>query len=151
MDGDDAIKAFTRNARAKAPTASSQPSFPSSPEDQPEPSQKAFDNKVRPICLQIRCHGRGFSYAIPYSHLGAIIFNFRTGGQLSFTGCGLGVTVCGRNLGDVDLALRMHACALIEDNRPEPRDPHAAYIESIRVEVLSASPLAKPAKEREEM
>jgi hypothetical protein len=82
------------------------------------------------------------------------VYNFRTRAELSFTACGLGVTVDGGNLGEIALALKMHTCSLIEDFNPlaghlEPRDPSAPFVKTIRVEVLTQRLDAK-AKEKEE-
>src|SRR5882724_5296828 len=57
-----------------------------------------FENIVRAMHLEVRCFRSGISYSLPYSHMGGIIFNFRTGGELMFTACGYAVTIKGRNL-----------------------------------------------------
>jgi hypothetical protein len=109
----------------------------------------AFDNKVRPVSLEVRCHRSGLSHSIQYAHLGAVTFNFRTGKELMFSGCGLAVTIKGRNLGEIARALRLHSCDLIQDYdpataaRPESSDPHAAFVESITVEVVGGPARAK--------
>jgi hypothetical protein len=140
MTDDDPLSRFARQFGTKSPTASAKP--PAGSQDAEEnDAYESFNNKIRPTCLEIRCHRSGFSYSVPYAQMGAIIYNFRTRGTLSFSVCGLGVIVEGRNLGDIALALRMHTCALIEDfdpqdARPEPRDPSPAFIKSISVQVL---------------
>lgn len=136
---DDPLSKFTGKVRGTAPTASAKP--PAGSQDAEDDGYEAFDNKVRPTCLEIRCHRSGLSYSVPYAQMGAVVYHFRTRAELSFSVCGLGVTVEGRNLGDIALALRMHTCALIEDfnpqdARPEPRDPNAAFVKSISVQVL---------------
>src|SRR5580698_4869355 len=103
---------------------------------------EAFDNKIRAMNVEVRCHRSGISYSLPYAHLGGIIFNFRTGNQLMFTACGYAVTIKGRNLRDILLALNLHTCGFIQDFDPqmfvlpEPVDPKAAFVEMIIVEVL---------------
>jgi hypothetical protein len=145
---DDPLSRFTGkkapSASAKPPSASAQP--PSSALHSDHEDYEAFNNKVRPVCIEIRCHRTGLSYSIPYAHLGAIVFNFRTGKELLFTGCGLAVKVEGWSLGEIARALRLHTCAVIEDHStdhaaaPRPADPNAAFIEKITVEVPRATP-----------
>jgi hypothetical protein len=138
---DDPLSKFTGKLRGTAPTASAKPPSSHDPATDEDGDETYFNNKVRPICLQIRCHRSGLSYTVPYAQMGAIVYHFRSREELSFSVCGLGVTVEGRNLGEIELALRMHTCALIEDFNPqdarlEPRDPNAAFVKSISVQVL---------------
>jgi hypothetical protein len=147
---DDPLTKFAGKLGLKQPTASSKP--PSSPDRLAEmeavgrEAYEAFDNKVRPVCLELRCNRTGLSYSLPYAHLGAIVFNFRTGGEMLFTGCGLAVTIKGRNLGEIARALRLHTCAIVEDYSPEhaiqpqPVDAKAPFIESITVDVPRGMP-----------
>jgi hypothetical protein len=155
---DDPLTKFTGKLGSKSPTASSKP--PSSPErarEMDDEGREAYDaqgHKVRPVCIELRCHGSGLSHSIPYAHLGVITFNFRTGGELFFTGSGVAVTIKGRNLQEIARAIRLHVCDYIQDHSPEearhgpPSDPQAAFVESIKVEVLRGPPTAK-AKEAE--
>jgi hypothetical protein len=150
---DDPLTKFTGKFRTKSPTASAKP--PSGQErssDVEEESPEAYEaqkNKVRPVCLEIRCHRTGLSHSIPYAHLGAITFNFRTGAELFFTGCGLAVTIKGPNLGEIARAIRLHTCAIVQDHDPNtavrhhPIDPDAPFVESITVEVLRGPATAK--------
>jgi hypothetical protein len=148
---DDPLSRFTGKFGGKQPTASTRPPSAAArptPDTDDAQGYEAFDNKVRPVCLEIRCHRSGWSYSLPYAHMGAVVFNFRTGKELSFTGSGLGVTIEGWNLGHIALALRLHSCSLLADHdpqdgmRPLPGDP-AAFIERIRVEVLHGPSAAK--------
>jgi hypothetical protein len=142
MTDDDPLSTFARKFGSKAPTASAKPPAGSQdPATEEDADEANFRNKVRPTCLEIRCHKSGLSYSVPYAQMGAIVYHFATRAELSFSVCGLGVTVEGRNLGGIALALRMHVCALIEDFNPkdarlEPRDPNAAFVKSISVRVL---------------
>ena len=74
--------------------------------------------------------------------MGAITFNFRSGGEVLFTGAGHAVTITGRNLSDIVLALRLHTCNFIQDFssthhiEPQPVDPKAPFVESIAIEIL---------------
>ena len=141
---DDPLTKFTGKLGSKSPTASAKP--PSARErtreveEEGREAYEAFDNKVRPVCLEIRVHRTGLSHSIQYAHMGAITFNFRTGGELFFTGCGLAVTIKGRNLSDIARAIRLHTCAIIQDQSPDhlpqPADSEASWVESITVEVL---------------
>jgi hypothetical protein len=140
---EDPLTKFARKFGSKSPTASAKP--PSSAErvsdmeaDERE-NHEAFDNKVRPVCLELRCHRSGLSYSIPYAHLGAIIFDFRTGRNLMFTGCGLTVKIKGQALGEIARAIRLHTCAIIQDcpeGSTSPVDPNASFVESVTVKVM---------------
>ena len=149
---DDPLSVFRSKFPPKAPAAPAAPRAPghvaqAEPDDREE--YQAFDNKVRPVSLEIRCHRSGLSHSIQYAHLGAVTFNFRTGKELIFSGCGLAITVRGRNLGEIARALRLHSCDLIQDYdpasaaRPESSDPHAAFVEIITVEVMGGPARAK--------
>jgi hypothetical protein len=143
---DDPFTTLTKGLRPGAPTASAKP-----PARQPEAASDAdteddyyaFNNKVRPVCVELCCHRTGISYSIPYAHLGALIFNFRTARELSFTGAGLGVTIRGHNLGGIARALRLHCCSRIDDYSPShsgrPREGKA-FVESLEVKVLGSRP-----------
>jgi len=150
---DDPLSKFTQKFRMKSPTASSKP--PSSAErvadveDNDRENYEAFDNKVRPVCLEIRCHRSGLSYSIPYAHMGALIFNFRTGRELIFTGCGLTVTIKGRNLREIARAISLHTCDFIQDCPEGSTGPvdNASFVESIRVDVATRQGAPREADE----
>jgi hypothetical protein len=151
---DDPLTKFARKFGAKSPTASSKP--PSSAERVPDTdaddrdNYEAFDNKVRPVCLEIRCNRSGLSYSLPYGHMGAIIFDFRTGRNLMFTGCGLTVKIKGQALGEIARAIRLHTCALIQDcpeGSMSPVDPNASFVESVTVEVMRSPAPAKASED----
>ena len=80
-DDNDPLAMFRKKLRPQAPTASARPPSEPAPDadaDGPE-AYEAFDNKVRPVCVELRCNRTGLSHSVPYAHLGAITFNFRTG------------------------------------------------------------------------
>lgn len=155
--GDDPLTRFTSRLRPQTAAAAA-------PKPQPAPAlvvdhhtggrqaYEAFENQVRSMNVEVRCFRSGLSYSIPYAHLGAIVFNFRTGGELMFTGCGYAVTIKGRNLRDILLALNLHTCGFIQEFHPDafvipqPEDSTAAFVESIEVEVLHSP---KPRRENE--
>ena len=102
----------------------------------------AFENEVRTTNVELRCCRSGLSYFIPYAHIGVVVFNFRTGSEISFTGGGFAVEIEGRNLRAIVMALRLHTCGTIQDFHPDmfvlpqPVDPTAPFVENISVEVL---------------
>lgn len=159
MADDDPLAVFRAKLHPQSPTASAQ--HPSEPRAGAEPEDheayEPFSNKVRPVCVELRCHRTGLAHFVPYAHLGAITFNFRTGRDLYFTGCGLAVTIRGRNLGEVARALQLHSAHLIQDFDPSagsrsPADPNAAFVEVIQVEVLGAPrPQARVTREGESL
>jgi hypothetical protein len=112
---------------------------------------EAFENEVRPSSVEIRCHSSGLSYFFDYGQIEVPIFNFRTEREIIFTGCGYAVTIRGRNLRPIMMALRLRVCGTIQEFSeavcvlPQPIDPKAAFVESISVEVLHG-----PASKREE-
>lgn len=101
-----------------------------------------FENEVRTSSVELRCCRSGLSYFIPYAHLGVVVYNFRTGKDIFFTGGGYAVTIAGRNLRAIVMALRLHTCGTIQDfhpdifAQPQPEDPLAPFVEAITVEVL---------------
>lgn len=103
---------------------------------------EAFENEVRTTSVEMRCHRSGLSYFMQYAHMSAIVFNFRQENEIFFTGDGYAVTIVGRRLRPVVLALRLHTCGTIEDFNPDlhvdaqPLDPKAPLVECITVEVL---------------
>jgi len=117
---------------------------------------EAFDNKVRAMNVEVRCHDTGLSYSIPYAHMSSVVFEFLTGKRLEFSGGGLRVNIKGRNLRDVLLALNLHCCSFIQDFHPahhvlpQPIDPEAPFVESIEVEPLRPARPPEPARERAE-
>jgi len=145
--GDDPLSRFTNRIRPQAqPSASPPAKPPSAParvvsRDARQPYE-AFENQVRTPTVEIRCFSTGLSYSLPYAHIGAIVFEFMTGRKLMFTGCGHAVTINGRNLRPIVLALNLHTCGYIQDFHPEafilpqPEDPAAPFVESIKVDVL---------------
>lgn len=104
-----------------------------------------FINEVRATNVEIICHRVGLSYFVPYAHMGVIVFRFRAGDQIFFTGGGYAVEITGRNLRAIVLALRLHTCGTIQDFDPnifilpQPVDATAPFVESVRVEVLHGS------------
>jgi hypothetical protein len=151
MSDDDPLTKFTGKMGSKSPTASAKPPSAREPtrdlQDGGREAYEAFDNKVRPVCLEVRCWRSGLSHSIPYAHMGVITFNFRTGAELFFTGSGVAVTVKGRNLSEIARAIRLHTCAIIQDQSPDhlpqAADSDAAFVESISVEVLRGPATAK--------
>ena len=117
---DDPLSKFTNRIRPQA-----QPSAPPLAKPSPAPAlvvshdahgrppYEAFENQVRTPTVEIRCFSTGLSYSIPYSQMGAIVFEFLTGRKLMFTGCGHAVTIKGRNLRAIVLALNLHTCGYI--------------------------------------
>jgi hypothetical protein len=147
MAKDDPLSAFAKKFGAKPLTASSShPSARPLVEDAGPDPYEALGNKVRPVCLELRCHRTGLSHSIPYAHIGAITFKFLTGDELFFTGCGLAVTIQGRNLHEIARAIKLHTCDYVQDRSPdaalhaEPIDRYAAFVELIKVEVLYGKP-----------
>jgi hypothetical protein len=157
---DDALTRFAGKLIGWGSSSSATPP----PEPAPSPDLEArtayeayepFENEVRTTNVEIRCHASGFSYFIPYAHLGVIVFNFRTGARLFLTGGGYAVTIRGRNLRAIVMALRLHSCATIQDFTPDvfilpqPQDPAAPFVESIAVEVLTAAKPTPPPENKE--
>ena len=111
---------------------------------EPYEAYEAFDNQVRSTNVELRVHRTGLSHFIAYAHMSGLVFNFRTGAEISFIGDGCGVVIKGRSLRAIVIALNMHSCSLIQDFAPErfiraePIDPNAPFVESISVEVLIA-------------
>jgi hypothetical protein len=152
---DDPLSAYRNRFRPKpesAPTPSPTlpPALTHHEADGREPYD-AFDNKVRAMNVEIRCHRTEQSVSIPYAHMGGILFEFISGRRLSFTGGGFGITIEGRNLRDILLALNLHTCGFIQDFSdkhhilPQPVDPTAAFIERVTIDVLRA-PAPQPSK-----
>ena len=116
---------------------------------------EAFENEVRTTSVEIRCHRTGLSYVIQYAQMSAIVFNFRTGAEMFFSGGGFGVTIQGRNLRQMLMALRLHTCGTIQDFHadafvlPEPVDPQAPFVENLTVEVLHPGRPGDAAREPE--
>jgi hypothetical protein len=114
-----------------------------------------FENEVRTTNVEIRCHRTGLSYFMQYAHMSAIVFNFREEDAIFFTGDGYAVTIRGRHLRAVVMALRLHTCGTIQDFDPDlhvdaqPLDPNAACVESIEVEVLRPQKPGDGAKAKE--
>jgi hypothetical protein len=151
MADDDLLSKFTGKFGSKPsakPTATSTPP----PDWNVEPgvhgrqayeAYTPFENEVRTTNVEIRCYRSGLSYFIPYAHMGVVVFNFRTGAEIYFAGGGYAVTIKGRNLRTLMMALRLHTCGTIQDFRadafvlPQPEDPEAPFVESISVEVLT--------------
>jgi hypothetical protein len=138
------------------PVASSHPpAGPALPGQEAYEAYEAFGNEVRATTIELRCHDTGLAYFLPYAHMGAIIFDFRTGGQLYFTGAGYGVTIKGRGLRRIVTSMRLHACAMIQDHNPavhalpQPEDPDATFVDSLEVETLRPGKPEKPSEERE--
>jgi len=149
---DDPLSQFTNRLRAKPEAPASKPAAARSAQppslvvnhqvSDARQAYEAFDNKVRAMNIEIRCFRTGMSYSLPYAHLGGIIFNFRTGGELMFPACAYAITIKGRNLRDILMAINLHTCGFIQDFNPEyfilpePVDHTAPFVESIIVEVL---------------
>ena len=160
---EDLLSKFTGKVKAKVSGAPT-PQQPTPPVDmgdrhggahgrQPYEAYEPFENEVRTTNVEIRCYSSGLSYFIPYAHMGVIVFNFRTGAEIFFTGGGYAVTIKGRNLRALMMALRLHTCGTIQDFSPEafvlpqPVDHNAPFIESISVEVLRGTATsAEPGK-----
>lgn len=104
---------------------------------------EAFGNEVRAVSVEIRCNRTDFAYFMPYAHMGVVVFNHRTGTEIFFTCGGYAVTILGRHLRGIVLALRLHSCSSIQDFvpeefvRPEPTADEVPFVDSIVVQVLS--------------
>jgi hypothetical protein len=157
---DDPLTRFTSKLRQTPPGAADKPTLPpevaarQSPQGRPAyEAYEAFENEVRTTSVEIRCNHTGLSYFIQYGHMSALVYNFRSGAELLFTGGGFGVTIKGRNLRLIVMALRLHTCGSIQDFhpemflRPEPVDPSAPFVESITVEVLRGPGPKKPGED----
>jgi hypothetical protein len=145
---DDPWSKFTGRHTGKSPAAAPRPALvvdhePQGPQAY-EAFYAAFENQVRTENVEIRCHSSGLSYFFEYTQITVPVFNFRTGGEIMFTGGGYAVTIKGRNLGHIIRALRLKSCTTIQDFNsgahimPEPIDPDASFVESITVEALRA-------------
>ena len=147
---DDPLSRFTQRVRPQLQPAVSAQAKPQAAalvvnhDNHGRQPYEAFDNQVRAMNVEVRCMRTGLSYSIWYSQMGGIVFNFRTGGELMFTGCGYAVTIKGRNLRHILMALNLHTCGYIQDFHPDafilpqPEDPAAPFVESIEVEVLNS-------------
>jgi hypothetical protein len=149
-DSDDALTRFrslvnpkkTSAPEADMPPASASPTAARHAEGRRYDAYEPFENEVRTTTVEIRCHSSGLSYFMQYAHMSAFLFNFREENGIFFTGDGYAVTIVGRNLRPVMMALRLHTCGTIQDFNPAhhieplPVDPNGPFIESITVEVL---------------
>jgi hypothetical protein len=108
-----------------------------------------FESALRATSVEVSCHRSRLSYFFDYALITVPILT-HAGDRLYFTAPGYAVTAKGRCLRPVMMALRLHACALIQDFsdklfiRPEPIDPKATFIESLSVEILHGRREPKP-------
>jgi hypothetical protein len=152
---DDPLAKFTSRVRPKPDgVAPPQPTLPPSLTHHEEADGRhpyeAFENQVRAMNVEVRCYRSGLSHSIPYAHMSGILFEFLNGRRLQFNGGGFGVTIIGRNLRDMVLALNLHTCGFIQEYSPahhilpQPDDPKAPFVERIDVVPLRQPPQADP-------
>ncbi len=150
---DDPLTRFTNKFRPKQPQAAvPSPTLPPSLTRHEADGRAAyeayepFENEIRTTNVELRCHRSGLSYFMQYAHMGVILFDFRSGGRIFFTGGGYAVTIIGKRLRPVMIALRLNTCGTIQEFDPDafiqaqPDDPAAPFIERIDVEVLRPAP-----------
>ena len=90
---DDPLTRFTSKHRSKPESASiPQPTLPPTIVHHEVDGRQAyeayepFENEVRTTSVELRCNRSGLSYFVQYAHMSPIVFNFRSGGEIFFSG-----------------------------------------------------------------
>jgi hypothetical protein len=147
MSNDDPLSLFRKKPAVPTPRTPAPPPAIAVPRPTPGDSRQAYDayvpfeNKVRATNVEISCSRSRLSYFFDYALISVPILT-HAGDRIYFNGAGYAVTITGRNLRPLMLALRMHSCATIQDFSaelfilPEPIDRAAPFVERISVEVL---------------